>query len=110
MNPLQVGNMGQRDREIDLENALQESKADNGDINYEELRFNLKKLDFADMEIEMFFARYDTTGDGVLNEDDEIDDITDLFDRPDTAAARAASAFNRPETGRAEVVGEEFGL
>ena len=74
------------------------------------LRHNLKKLDFADMEIEMFFARYDTTGDGVLNEDDEIDDIADLFDRPDTAVARAASAQNRPETGRAEVVGEEFGV
>ena len=74
------------------------------------LRHNLKKLDFADMEIEMFFARYDTTGDGVLNEDDEIDDIADLFDRPDTAVARAASAHNRPETGRAEVVGEEFGV
>ena len=52
-----VGNMGQRDREVDLENALLMSRADNGDINYEELRHNLKKLDFADMEIEMFFAR-----------------------------------------------------
>ena len=58
----------------------------------------------------MFFARYDTTGDGVLNEDDDIEDITDLFDRPDTAAARATSAFNRPTSGRAEVVGEEFGV
>ena len=85
-------------------------KIDKYDIELLILRHNLKKLDFADMEIEMFFARYDTTGDGVLNEDDEIDDIADLFDRPDTAVARAASAQNRPETGRAEVVGEEFGV
>ena len=33
-----VGNMSQRDREVDLENALLMSRADNGDINYEELR------------------------------------------------------------------------
>ena len=85
-------------------------KIDRDDVKLMILRHNLKKLDFADMEIEMFFARYDTTGDGVLNEDDEIDDIADLFDRPDTAVARATSAHNRPETGRAEVVGEEFGV
>ena len=105
-----IGNMGQRDREVDLENALLMSRAENGDINYEELRYNLKKLDFADMEIEMFFARYDTTGDGILNEDDDLEDITDLFDRPETAGVRAASAVSRSGSARAEVVGEEFGV
>ena len=76
------------------------------------LRHNLKKLDFADMEIEMFFARYDTTGDGILNEDDDLEDITDLFDRPETAATArgAASAVSRSASARAEVVGEEFGV
>ena len=51
-----LGKMGARNKAIDIENAIKLSSAD-GEVTYDEMRQNLKKCNFSDMEIEMFFAR-----------------------------------------------------
>jgi len=61
-----LGKVGKRDKLIDIENALKLANAD-GTVTYEEIRQNLKKCNFSDLEIEMFFAKYDLDGDGTLD-------------------------------------------
>jgi hypothetical protein len=93
-----------RDRDFDLENALKMSMSDDGAISYEDLRQNLKKLDFADMEIEMFFSRYDVDVDGVIDDNDYLAETRPMSGR------EARSARNRPMTAAAGVGGAEFGV
>ena len=83
------------------------------------------RCNFSDMEIEMFFARYDVDGNFVFtaNETNRIlNDISwDRVDRPDTSAApqsrpmsvkeaqsaRASASGERPRA-RGGISGEEF--
>ncbi len=62
------------DQGIDIENALKIAAAD-GKITYEEVRQNLKRANFSDLEIEVFFAKYDKNGDGT-----SLDNMDEVFD------------------------------
>jgi len=92
-----LGKMGARNKYIDIENALKMANSD-GQITYEEIRQNLKKCNFSDLEIEMFFARYDRDGNFVFTTDETnriLNDIdNDRVDRPPSVQS------NRPLTGR----------
>lgn len=120
-----LGKVGKRDKLIDIENALKLANAD-GTVTYEEIRQNLKKCNFSDLEIEMFFAKYDLDGDGTLDTMEGgmlLDDIdTSKVDadneRPlsgrearDLRSARIRSAGQgRPMTAAGGINHEEFGL
>ncbi|KAG7153275.1 Polycystin-2-like [Homarus americanus] len=74
-----MGKLGKRDKIIDLQNAIKLSDANNdGLITFDEIRVNLKKCNFSDMEIEMFFAKYDTDGNRMLEEDEVKRMLADL--------------------------------
>lgn len=49
------GHLGILDRGIDVENAIKLAAADDGFVTYEELRENLRKARFSDVEIDLFF-------------------------------------------------------
>ncbi|KAF2362187.1 EF-hand domain pair [Trinorchestia longiramus] len=67
-----MGKLGRRDKLLDVENALKLSDGDgDGHLTFEEIRHNLKKCNFSDMEIEMFFAKYDLDGNRTL----EVDEV-----------------------------------
>lgn len=74
-----MGKLGKRDKLIDIQNALKLSDA-NGDgmLTFDEIRVNLKKCNFSDMEIEMFFAKYDTDGSRLLEADEVKRMLADL--------------------------------
>ena len=55
-------------RPQNIMNALQSAYMDDEIVTYPELRQNLKKCNFSDVEIEMFMSQYDT------NENEEIDE------------------------------------
>lgn len=80
-----LGKMGKRDKLIDIQNALKLADA-NGDgmLTYDEIRVNLKKCNFSDMEIEMFFAKYDTDGNRVLEVDEVRQMLSDLEGQKNT--------------------------
>ncbi|XP_069958832.1 polycystin-2 isoform X1 [Cherax quadricarinatus] len=74
-----MGKLGKRDKLIDLQNAIKLSDSDNdGLLTFDAIRANLKKCNFSDMEIEMFFAKYDTDGDRVLEADEVKRMLADL--------------------------------
>lgn len=58
-----------RNKGYDIEGAMKLAGTD-GKVTYEEVRQNLKKCNFSDLEIEMFFARYDVDGDFELDEEE----------------------------------------
>ncbi|XP_018023502.1 polycystin-2 [Hyalella azteca] len=67
-----MGKLGKRDKLLDVENALKLSDGNSdGHLTFEEIRHNLKKCNFSDMEIEMFFAKYDLDGNRTL----EVDEV-----------------------------------
>merc|ERR1719220_2937576 len=72
-----LGKVGKRSKIIDIENALKLANAD-GVVTYDEIRQNLKKCNFSEMEIEMFFAKYDTDGDGVFSWEEGAHIVEDL--------------------------------
>ncbi|XP_045137075.1 polycystin-2-like isoform X3 [Portunus trituberculatus] len=74
-----MGKLGRRDKIVDIQNALKLSDA-NGDgmLTFDEIRANLKKCNFSDMEIEMFFAKYDTDGSRLLEQDEVRKMLSDL--------------------------------
>ncbi|XP_068244650.1 polycystin-2-like [Palaemon carinicauda] len=74
-----MGKLGRRDKLIDIQNALKlsDSNAD-GLLTFDEVRHNLKKCNFSDMEIEMFFAKYDTDGSRLLEADEVKRMLADL--------------------------------
>lgn len=100
-----MGKLGRRDKIVDIQNALKLSDA-NGDgmLTFDEIRANLKKCNFSDMEIEMFFAKYDTDGSRLLEQDEVRRMLADLEgqkvelekqikteERPNSAKASAES-------------------
>ncbi|XP_071538109.1 polycystin-2-like isoform X1 [Panulirus ornatus] len=74
-----MGKLGKRDKVVDIQNALKLSDT-NGDgmLTFDEIRVNLKKCNFSDMEIEMFFAKYDTDGSRLLEADEVKRMLADL--------------------------------
>ena len=54
-----------RDKMIDVENAIKLANED-GCVTFEEIRGELKKCDFSNAEIEMFFGNSDKDGDGTI--------------------------------------------
>ncbi|XP_071455774.1 polycystin-2-like protein 1 [Hetaerina americana] len=50
-----------------------------GRIAHREIKENLKKFNFSDLEIEMFFAKYNLSGDGYLTEDEVNKMTADLY-------------------------------
>jgi len=110
-----LGKVGKRSKIIDIENALKLANAD-GMVTYDEIRQNLKKCNFSAMEIEMFFAKYDTDGDGVFSWEEGthiVHDLeNDLIDegRP-SSSMRPVTAGSRPVTGTNQRINhEEFGM
>ncbi|XP_064116177.1 polycystin-2-like [Macrobrachium nipponense] len=74
-----MGKLGRRDKLIDIQNALKLSDSNSdGLLTFDEVRANLKKCNFSDMEIEMFFAKYDTDGTRLLDADEVKRMLTDL--------------------------------
>ncbi|XP_037791785.1 polycystin-2-like [Penaeus monodon] len=74
-----MGKLGKRDKLIDIQNALKLSDANSdGMLTFDEIRANLKKANFSDMEIEMFFAKYDTDGNRLLEADEVKRMLADL--------------------------------
>ena len=47
---------------MDVENAIKLAAADDGFVTYEELRENLRKARFSDMEIDIFFQHFQVNG------------------------------------------------
>merc|ERR1711936_293815 len=72
-----LGKVGKRSKLIDIENALKLANAD-GLVTFDEVRQNLKKCNFSDMEIEMFFAKYDVDGDGEFSYEEGQQLVEDL--------------------------------
>jgi len=109
-----LGKVGKRSKLIDIENALKLANAD-GLVTFDEVRQNLKKCNFSDMEIEMFFAKYDVDGDGEFSyeegqqlvEDLENDMIDQTVERP-----RTGKSQGRPSSAavQANINHEEFGM
>jgi len=100
-----LGKVGMRGKAVDIENALMMANTD-GEVTYEEVRQNLKKCNFSDMEIEMFFAKYDLDGDGIFNfeeglqiMDDLENDKIDTENRPPSAGAIYHNQNDRPKSG-----------
>ena len=64
-----------RDKMIDVENAIKLANED-GCVTFEEIRTELKKCDFSNAEIEMFFGNHDRDGDGMIT----VDESNDMLD------------------------------
>ena len=60
-----LGSVAMRDKMIDVENAIKLANED-GLVTFEEIRVELKKCDFSNAEIEMFFSKSDKDGDGTI--------------------------------------------
>eukprot|EP00094_Tigriopus_californicus_P009732 TCALIF_09381-PA protein Name:"Similar to PKD2 Polycystin-2 (Bos taurus)" AED:0.09 eAED:0.09 QI:23/1/1/1/0.9/0.90/11/108/699 len=125
-----LGTVGARNKAIDIENALKLANSD-GTVTYDEVRQNLKKCNFSDMEIEMFFSRYDKDGKFEFNSD-QTNEILDALDdeseeeetienepRPKSgkearalrsARIKSAAAGGRPKSAQGNVGGEQFGV
>lgn len=119
-----LGKMGSRNKAIDIETALKLANND-GTVTFEEIRQNLKKCNFSDLEIEMFFSRYDRDGNFEFDARETVKILDDLdhdrVDRPASMRPRsgkearsARSARIRSDASRRQsmasggVSGEEF--
>ena len=90
-----MGRIGGRNKYIDVENALKLANAD-GIVTYEEIRQNLKKCNFSDLEIEMFFARYDKDGNFVFT----TDETNQILDDINHGRVDAPISSSRPKSGK----------
>ena len=87
-----LGTVAMRDKMIDIENAIKLANSD-GIVTYEEVRQQLKKCDFSNQEIELFFNKSDSNGDGLLDiresgefvEDCCDDDVDEMYKSEDGA-------------------------
>ena len=70
-----LGSVAMRDKMIDVENAIKLANED-GNVTFEEIRVELKKCDFSNAEIEMFFGKSDKDGDGFIT----VDESNEQFD------------------------------
>merc|ERR1712032_1360332 len=94
-----LGSVALRNKLIDVENAIKLAN-DDGTVTYDEIRNQLKKVDFSDVEIDVFFGISDVNGDGTISTDesnDMIDAMDDAssdeeFDEEDFAEVRNGSA------------------
>ena len=68
-----------RDKMIDVENAIKLAN-DDGVVTFEEIRTELKKCDFSNAEIEMFFGNSDGNGDGIIDIEEVNEMVEDLED------------------------------
>ena len=68
-----------RDKMIDVENAIKLAN-DDGVVTFEEIRMELKKCDFSNAEIEMFFGNSDSNGDGIIDIEEVNEIVEDLED------------------------------
>ncbi|TRY80961.1 hypothetical protein TCAL_09384 [Tigriopus californicus] len=98
---------GPRNRAIDLENALKLAN-DDGNLTYEEVRQNLKKANFSEMEIELFMAKYDKDGEG-LNAA-EIEDLVEDLDNGEYDEPDLLEEGETEPTAEEEIDGEEAPL
>ncbi len=124
-----LGQLGARNVNFDIENALRIEDGASDNLTYDEIRQNLKKCDFSDIEIEMFFARYDFDGRFIFDPDnprpnpgtvaaasgddeEEDDPLRPKSGRQARSArsARSRSTTARPRTPAGNVGGEEFQL
>ncbi|KAG0723242.1 Polycystin-2 [Chionoecetes opilio] len=96
-----MGKLGRRDKIVDIQNALKLSDA-NGDgmLTFDEIRANLKKCNFSDMEIEMFFAKYDTDGSRLLEQDEVRKMLADLEGQK-VELEKQIKTEDRPSSGKA---------
>merc|ERR1719510_2416442 len=90
-----LGKVGKRSKLIDIETALKLANAD-GLVTFDEVRQNLKKCNFSDMEIEMFFAKYDADGDGEFSYEEGAQIVEDL----ENDKIDQGPQDQRPKTGR----------
>merc|ERR1712032_1221736 len=94
-----LGSVALRNKLIDVENAIKLAN-DDGTVTYDEIRNQLKRVDFSDVEIDVFFGISDVNGDGTISTDesnDMIDAMDDAssdeeFDEEDFAEVRNGSA------------------
>nr|QCO69757.1 polycystin-2 [Amphibalanus improvisus] len=101
-----MGKLGRRDKVIDIQNALKLAETDkDGEISFDEIRKNLKKCNFSDIEIEMFFSRYDRDGSRTLGGDEHQRMMADLEDEKN----HLDSQLGRPGSGRRSRPGSAFG-
>ena len=61
-------------------NAIRSAYADDEIVTYAELRQNLKKANFSDIEIEMFVSQYDTDENDLIDEREAIKIFQDMAD------------------------------
>jgi len=73
-----LGSVALRNKLIDVENAIKLAN-DDGTVTYDEIRAQLKKVDFSDVEIDVFFGMSDVNGDGTISTD-ESNDMIDAID------------------------------
>ena len=64
----------------DIMNAIRSAYADDEIVTYAELRQNLKKANFSDIEIEMFVSQYDTDENDLIDEREAIKIFQDMAD------------------------------
>lgn len=69
-----LGSVSMRDKMIDVENAIKLANED-GTVTFEEIRAELKKCDFSNAEIEMFFGNSDKDGDGTITVEESNEDF-----------------------------------
>ena len=110
-----------RDKMIDVENAIKLANED-GCVTFDEIRTELKKCDFSNAEIEMFFGNSDKDGDGTITVEEsnvEFDSDIDESDYSDSEYENLSflrdneltlysSDEDRPKTGSDVVTNKEF--
>ena len=74
-----LGSVAMRDKMIDVENAIKLANED-GQVTFDEIRTELKKCDFSNAEIEMFFGNSDKDGDGMITVDESNEDLLSSSD------------------------------
>ena len=77
-----LGSVAMRDKMIDVENATRLAN-DDGCVTFEEILCELKKCDFSNAEIEMFFGNSDSNWDRIIDIEESNDTLEDLDDGED---------------------------
>lgn len=104
-----------RDKLLDIK-ATVKLAADDGVVTYDEIRENLRKLNFSDLEIEMFCSRYDRDGnfEFTLEEINAIEqDLGDQFDNYNhlyLTQERQKPTIERPSSGLPKMTRRDFDL
>jgi len=100
-----LGSVAMRDKMIDVENAIKLANSD-GVVTFEEIRAELKKCDFSNAEIEMFFGNSDKDGDGTITVDESNDALLESSSSSDSESSDEDD--DRPKTGNDIVTNKEF--